>query len=49
MKFVEMLGTVDIIGSESKKFSRRTRLEDSLSQWVNYLIIMCISNWLKIK
>lgn len=50
MKFVEMLGTVDIdIGSESKKFSRSTRLEDSLSQWVNYLIIMCISNWLKIK
>lgn len=45
MKFVEMLGTVDILGSES----RSTRLEDSLSQWVNYLIIMCISNWLKIK
>lgn len=49
MKFVEMLGTVDVIGSESKNFSRTTRLEDSLSQWVNYLIIMCISNWLRIK
>ena len=29
MKFVEMLGTVDIIGSESKNFSNSTRLEDS--------------------
>ena len=29
MKFVEMLGTVDIIGSESKNFSHSTRLEDS--------------------
>ena len=32
MKFVEMLGTVDILGSESKNFSHCTRLEDSLSQ-----------------